>query len=266
MLPMEFSNANIPYIAVEIEGMTHHLEIDTGSKFAVSMTPTLLGHIMQKNQVGMDYWWDIAGNLYQSPTFLLPRMDLGEIVATNIRVQQEDEQFISNNTARGDDEEEEGIEDKQGTIGWPLLSQMNLLFDCRYYTMLVTNDQKRLENEGYYLDEMAKIPFELDDGIILQVGTEFGMTRALLDTGCTLNHIRSSIVQEQVCEKGVFGTPRYFSAKFLMGGQDFGKIGFHHFDFDPQMREDIILGMEFMDEHIVYLDFYNKIAYISKTE
>lgn len=262
-IPMDFSNANIPYIEVDIEGMAHHLEIDTGSLFALSMTKELLGKIDKKELVGMNEWWDLAGNRYESPTYLLSSMSIGDITASDIPVQQEDDDFVTNNTFKDKNEEEE---DKQGTIGWPFLCQMNLLFDCRNYKFRITNNNKKLLDEGYYLHEMTKVPFELNDGIVLQVETDFGVKRAMLDTGCTLNHIRSSLVREKASEKGKFDLPQYFSSKFVMGTEDFGKMGFYHYEFDTEVLEDIILGMEFMDEHVIYLDFYNKFAYIGKSE
>lgn len=265
-MPVGFSDANIPFTEVEIDGKVYFFEIDSGCDFPLSMRRDLLDRIGRKEHIGTGKWRDVKGNWYETPAYLLQKLNLGNLEFNDILVQQEDDDFLINTTL-GDWDDDDAEETKQGTIGLPLLKEKNVLFDFSNYIFLVSNDFAKLEEDGYDLDSMIKVPFEAEEGIVLSVETDLGIQKLMIDTGCTLNLIRSSLTQDEDLEEGELGLPLFTTSQFILGGHDFGSLELHLFDIAPEFDEiDGLLGMDFLDHHVLYFDFENDVAYIGKVD
>src|SRR5579883_3091039 len=142
-VPVEFTSANIPYTDVELEGNIYSFEIDTGSNFPLSMEEGMLDLIRKKELLGMDEWRDIKGNEYETPTYLIPRINMGEITFLDVVTQQEHDDFSLNTTIwEWEDEDEDPDEIKQGSIGLPLLEKQNLLLDFAHHVLFFSNDRE----------------------------------------------------------------------------------------------------------------------------
>ena len=88
----------------------------------------------------------------------------------------------------------------------------------------------------------------------------------MLDTGSGHNLIKTSLLKDKTLKDWIPGKQRYHSSKFVMNGRDFGSTAFVPFELSSFFENlDGILGMEFFNEYIVYLDFEKKIAHIGKS-
>lgn len=266
-MPIGFSDANIPFTEVEIEGRIYFFEIDSGCDFPLSMRSDLLERIEQKESIGTGKWRDVKGNWYETPAYLIQQLNLGDLEFSDVLVQQEDDDFLINTTFGEWDDEDDEEESKQGTIGLPLLEEKNILFDFSNYIFLVSNDFEQLEEDGYDLGSMIQVPFEAQEGIVFSVETDLGTQKLMIDTGCTLNLVRASLAQGEDLEEGDLGLPLFTTSQFILGGQDFGSMGLHLFDIASEFDEiDGLLGMDFLDQHVLYFDFENGVAYIGKAK
>jgi len=85
----------------------------------------------------------------------------------------------------------------------------------------------------------VRIPFEMHrSGIVLQVDTDFGTRRLIMNTTSTLSHLHSSFIPSD---------KPYISSALVLGGQQFGNITFESIDLPEGLREiDGFIGMDFL--------------------
>ena len=153
-----------------------------------------------------------------------------------------------------------------GSIGRPILTKFNLLLDYHHLHIIATNDLKKMENLGCVLHEMQKIPFQMGLlGITFKMHTKLGIKSFCIDTGASSNIIRSSLVNVQNCKIGNHNIP-LFTSNCMIQDLDLGDLTFHTFDLADQLTDiDGILGTPFLDLHMLYIDFKNRVLYIKKS-
>jgi hypothetical protein len=263
-LPIQFSSAGTPVTEVVIEKNSFLLEVDLGSKFPMSLRKTLLDQISQKSTHGMGEWKDVKGNRYQAPSYAIPQISLATLALHNIVIQQEDDEYLFNATIwDGENAGKHLALKSQGSLGMPLLRLHNFLLDLRHSALFISNDKRELKKAGYNIENFVSVPFEIGRiGIILKVTTGIGQKNLSIDTGSTLNLIRSSFFHEQKKPEEKPGLP-LFTSTLLVGGATFGSEDFYLYDITPELSDiDGFLGVPFLKKHAIYLDFQNKQAYI----
>jgi len=245
-----------------IEGKTYSLQFDLGSKFLLSLNKNVLEAINDKKSFGMAKWQDVKGNFYEEPSYSIPRVKIGNLVLTQIVARQENDAFrtgatiwksVQNSTCK-----------HVGCLGRPLLEQTNFLLDLKNSQMIACNSKRRLQKMGFVLDNMTKIPFEGGSkGIIINFETDIGMLRLGLDTGSTITLVRTCRLQDQNCTKDARGFPVFTTQKFSAGNKDFGAKDLYLYEITPELKEiDGMLGMDFLENHIIYIDYKGKFVYI----
>ncbi len=263
-LSIQYTPANIPITRIGIEDKTYFFEIDLGSKFPLTLRKSLLEEINYKKFHGTGNWKDAKGNAYEAPSYLVPKIKLGNQILNEVLIQQEDDDYLFNTTLW--DEENKGkniVHSQYGSIGWPLLTKNNLLIDLQNSTIILSNDTGKLKEAGYNLNELTAVPIELTSiGIILQAKTDLGTQRFLLDTGSTLNLIEAHLVENQKCTLEKHGLSLFTTSFFILNNQDFGRLDLHPYPITPTLGINGILGIPFLKDHIVYLDFSSKVAYL----
>ncbi len=267
-LPVSFSPAHIPRINVVIQEKVFSLEIDLGSKFPLTLNKDLLEEIDNRPN-GTAEWRDIRGNRYVSPAFLIPRLKLGEFVWEDVMVRQARADFTESTVIWRKNDAKDSVKRLQGVIGRPLLEKINLLLDFSNSIVLASNNKSKLKEQGYNLDDMNKIPCEMSEkGIILSIETDIGTKRFDLDTGATVNFIRTSDVsRNQKLNTDSRGLSYLSTSKFVIDGTDFGRTDLFLVDITPELQVlDGTLGMDFIERHIIYIDYPNQVLYIKKRE
>ena len=268
-IPISFTPAGIPLVSVKIEGSTHFLELDIGSKCELSLDQNVLDHIQNKKPSGTIHWRDIKGNFYESPSYLIPRLEIEGLVLKDVVASQENMDFRRDTTLWNDKKNEQAPK-KQfvGNLGRLLLEKTNLLIDFKNLSMFACNNKRELNKAGFFLDHMTQIPFEGGmKGIIMKVDTEAGVLRLGLDTGSTVTLIRASRLQDQKSTKDNRGFSVYTSRSFVIGNKDFGPKNLLLYEITPELNEiDGILGMDFLKNHILYIDYKDKVIYIENSQ
>jgi len=74
-----------------------------------------------------------------------------------------------------------------------------------------------------------------------------------------------SLAKNFTCEVESENLPFLPSSRLVLGGEDFGKKSLYLVDFTEKITEiDGCIGMDFLKQHVLYLDFKNNLAYIDK--
>jgi hypothetical protein len=250
----------LPLIKVEIDGDIYPIVIDLGSKFSLSLDKKTLTKLNKKNH-GVVEWRDLKGNYYHSNAYILPKIQVGDLAWNDVIANEELEDFLSNTTLWNTHETIPN--DKVGYLGRPLLLRYKLLIDVANSLLVISNDQNKLSEMGYEIKKMIKVPLEEGAGIILKVETDIGIQKYGIDTGATINLARASLFsdKEQGQDKGM---RTYSSQRCVIGDHDFKKTMFYLIDITPELKDiDGCLGMDFLKNHVVYIDYPNRTAYIA---
>jgi len=268
LIPVKLSIGGIPLIKIEIQNQKYLLEMDLGSKFQLTLSKDALNRLSKKESSRL-LSRDMHGNKYEALSYKIPLIKVADFSFADVIVREQSEDFILNTTywmdmSRSDDP----FEDRTGTIGRGLLEQRNLLLDFCNRVIFISNHLKRLKEAGYRLEEFKKCSFRFGrTGIILPIHTDFGKVRFSLDTGSTISFIRSSFVQNRVTEKKKHGLPFIATRTFEIADKDFGNMDLYLQSITPELTEiDGILGMDFLKNHVVYIDYKNKVLYFGESK
>ncbi len=241
-IPITFASRGSPTVDVSIEGNAYPLELDLGSSFPFSLRQEILQNIL-KTTYGTAEWSDFRGNKYESPAYTIPEIKIGNLTFPNVMAKQNREDFHINVTLDTPPSQPIGI------IGLPILEKYNLFLDFPHSTIYASNDHLPLQQAGLLSQNLLAIPFVLhSDGILLSVETDAGTYRLMLDTGSTRTAIRAPHPNS--------------TAQFRIMGHDFGERFIKAIDVNPQFDFDGFLGMDFLHEYPLFIDYSNKIVLI----
>lgn len=260
-LPITFDNSKIPYIPVEIENQTYILEFDLGSYLFISLNSKILEKI-KKKPYGESQWKDFFGNEYESFSYVIPKIKIGNHILSNIRATQDNENFHVNVNIKGN------VPNKLGAVGRPFVEKYNLFLNFKKKVIYTCQTFSKLKNKGLISNNFIKVPFiQNKNGILLEVETEIGIKRFLLDTGASRTVLRSNIVShEYVLNTNNSPVPIFITSKFIIGGKDFTEGEILLLEINPEYDFDGLLGMDFLEIFPIYIDFINRFIYIDLGE
>lgn len=242
--------------------------IDLGSRFEIDIQSEILEHL-SKTPLGTEKWGNFRGTEFIRSSYILPKAKIGSLVFNNAAViegfsDDEKDCVIWNDPDAGTPSVR-----IVGNLGRKFFKHMNLLFDVQKSKMIVTNDFGRLKDYGYNLKMFSKVPFTSHrNGVLFKVNTDVGELNFMIDTGATHSFIHEylcSNIQNKKCDSR--GLPFIRSDKFFIGRKDFGGQNLYLLKMTPHLN-DIggVLGMDFIKNHIVYIDFVNDTLYIQTPE
>lgn len=205
--------------------------------------------------------------MWEFPAYRLAGMQLGNLLFRDVlAVAKTEECFYSQMMSGPKESNKEVVAQAKGAIGRPLLERKNLLFDVTQGVLVSCSKKTALKKLGYALDGFAKVPFSKGQVYpIITAHTEIGQVRLAIDTGCTFSHLRMSRVGKEWREEAENGHtfPVFFSQHLKIGTRDFGGLEFDLVDVTPELTEiDGILGMDFVKDHLVYIDQQEQAVYI----
>ncbi len=181
----------------------------------------------------------LEGNSTNRPPIFIPEIKIGDLSFPRVHVNQDREDFHVNATVEG----------KPlllpGAIGRSILEKYNLFLDFPHSAIYASSNYLLLQQAGLLSKNLLNIPFSPHpDGILLEVKTDVGTYRLVLDTGSTCTAIR---------------LPHPASTeKFQIMGHDFGKHSIRALDITSKFDFDGILGMDFFLEHPFFIDYTNR--------
>ena len=150
-----------------------------------------------------------------------------------------------------------------------LFNQYTLFLDLDHSTITICDSIETFREKGnHLLSTFTKIPF-LDDRNLIEfiAMSPDGPLRCFLDSGCTFNHINVENLDNKPLDEMVQNEENFVDyLTFQIEGKDFGPITFRPFPIKLPIHIEAILGMEFLSEHLVFIDFKNRYIYIAPTE
>lgn len=261
--------SGVPKTDVIIEGTSYSLIVDLGACLDLSLRADILENL-QKEPLESTYSIDIKGNRFLENTYRLPEIRIRNMKIKTPEVHEENPSFLVEGSSIYDTSGQspnEQLAQKQGRIGRGILGLSNLFMDFQNSVMFACSDLYKRKKEGYDIRKLQPVPFKvLSEGIIFTANTDLGPRRFLLDTGATHSFLKPSLAKNISSVDLYPGLPCYHSSTFVLGGKDFGAIDLILFEIAPSLGDfDGIIGMDFLKEHIVYLDFAKKEALIGKS-
>lgn len=262
----QFSEAGIPLVKASIQNKIFYLKFDLGSKFQITLPKDILTNL-KKKKAGLLPCRDMHGNSYKTPAYLLSKISLGNFSFDNIITSEESDLFLSNATFWVDENLKTHVE-PLGSIGRTLLDKKNLLLDFARYALYITNDIKKLNTIGYNVSSWQQRSFTMGRaGIVVSIRTDMGDTRFAIDTGSTVSFIRSRFIKNEKNLGNRYGMTFSTTSQFVINNKDFGPMHLYHRDITPELSEiDGILGMDFLKNHKIYIDYQKLIIYIDDKE
>ncbi len=269
-IPIHFLNYfDTAYATAEIEGQKYCLTFDLGMSFPCDLKKEVLEKL-KKQYAGMNNSVDIMGNEYEDPIYFIPKVKIGKAVFTDMLIREGSDDFLQRGVANsGEKKEKEEYEKKiVGFLGLGLFFRTKtpvLFLDLSNSSVFMIKNIFRFHEGGYDLKKMVKIPMERKNGCLsIEVETDFGKRKLLLDTGTTLNLINPSVVLDKVENLPEPKSAFFSSSKFQIGDRDFGSEDFYLYPISPAFGQiDGILGMSFFRKYAVFLDLQNNVAYIA---
>ena len=99
--------------------------------------------------------------------------------------------------------------------------------------------------------------------MLVQVETDVGKLNLAVDTGATATLIKPSLVKNLPLKKDKHGCSFCITSRFAFAERNFGQLDLYIYDLIPQFQEiDGFLGMDFLRNHVVYIDYKDKFIYI----
>ena len=237
--------------------------LDLGANFSLSLDEDLLEKINTQISDPVKTW-DWKGNVYKYPSYLISKVNLCGLEWKNVTVKGTNRQFHESAAIWSDDPHKVKIKEFKGTIGVPLLEKTNLCLDLDREAIFSCNSLKTLQKKGICPQDMIQIPFSLIKGhIFVLAETDVGQLNLMIDTGCTISTIKSSLNKEFSQKTDRRGLSFITSSYLKFSENNFGEIDFYLLDLDPGFAEiDGVLGMNFLEKYIIYIDYPNKFLYI----
>lgn len=260
VIPIEFLNSySIPCVSIDIESNKYLVEIDFGAKTALILNKDVLEKV-NKVPCGTSSWMDYSGNKYNSLVYFIPEVKLGSLLVKKIKAKEESSQFAEETSVLVKTKESKFA----GRIGRDFFSGKNILMDFSHHGLILCSRLDDFRKRGGHNEPFTTVPFvHTSEGVVLQIDTDLGKQKFVLDTGSTVSVIRSKKTDENHTQLRN-GMPVLQSMNFCVGGTNFGPFDLYLLDINQEFKEaEGLLGMDFLVKHIVYLDFGKKIAYIS---
>lgn len=241
-IPVVLSSCSIPTVNAHIEGNLYSFEIDLGSSCFLFLGRDVLQNI-QTTSYGTAEWSDFKGNSYESPTYTISEFNINKLTFSDVLVVQDREDFRVNIMLEGMPAY------PTGSIGRPILEKYNLFLDFQRSAIYACDSHLHLQQRGLLSEDFLTIPFTLHrDGILLSVETDSGIKRLILDTGSSRTVIRAPQVPS--------------TSLFCLGGHNFGAQAIAAIDLTPDRDYDGYLGMDFLLEHSLFIDYPHKLIFL----
>ena len=264
-IPVSWNAADMPLVPLVIEGERYYVLFNFGSSFDLTLNKEVLDSIADKQFAGSAWPTDLNGETKEVPSYAISKSLLGSLPLANIVAIQTDEIAKHIITYRKNSDNVRCEPKISGNIGRGVLQRTNWLLDFAHSTVIPCNSQKQLEERGYCLGTMNRVPFEIlkHGEVAVMATTCTGPLKLQLMTGTSLSLIQKSLIQESDCQCDTYGLSKFHSKKFVLGEKDFGEQSFFPFNLPQGFAEtDGFLGMDFLRAHIVYVDYSSKSLYI----
>ncbi len=208
--------------------------------------------------------YGFKGKEYPTNLYRIPKIKIGAMAFIQPILQENTEQSRKDSVIVQNGNKPSPRE--PGRIGWELFHNVNLLLDVKNSKIAFCDSLPTIEDHGYKITDFIKVPLLLERGLIeFETDTPDGHLRCMLDTGATWNVLNSKIEEENSIEQVIQDPSNILEySSFQIGTEEFGPVAFHRIPIKLPIHIEAILGMEFIEDHLVFLDFAEKYVYFSK--
>lgn len=257
--------SNLPSISIEIEGKKKDFLIDLGFNGHICVSDNFLRQIEDKRFLTKSKIHNFRGIAHERNVYQIPKIEIGELTFHNLEVEEMDIKQHLDTTFPEENSEASSMED--GRFGWKIFENVNLFLDFHNSIFAFCDSLDTLKKEGYPVEAFIKIPMITEREMIeLKVNTENGLFTCLLDTGSTLNILNKESKNGLPIEQAIWMPENKITlSQFQISKNDFGPISFVRLPLNLKTKIDAILGMQFFDTHMIFLDFEEKYIYLAKT-
>lgn len=259
----KWTDGGSPCLLMQIEERTISAKVDLGFSGYFSISRDMLKGVKEKKLLGTRTMYGVQKKKYEEKVFEFPEVRMSNISLYDVPVQEESEEFHKNSCSNKDGSLPYSPE--PGRIGWKAFQITNVLLDLNRDKIVFCDSFSVLKNKGYSLDSFVKTDLLLDNGLIaIKAKTQEGILNCVFDTACTLNLLHTDSLDGVSLHDCLWNPEGNFEfAQFQIGDQKFGSLSFQRIYIDAPFPIYAVLGMEFFQNHIVYLDFPNHAVYIA---
>ncbi|MBU6382699.1 MAG: hypothetical protein KGR16_00055 [Verrucomicrobia bacterium] len=259
---LELSSTGVPYLIIQIEGKKIKVELDLGFRGEATFSKEVIQNIKGKTFVGQRTMYGARGKSYQKKEYKAPKIHIGNLAMRNCLMQEDVDEFLldsylATNSSLPHTE-------ASGRIGWEIFKNCNLFLDLPNSQIAFCDSAQTLETHGYPIKEFAKTPLHTERGFIeMLVENPQGSSEIwVFDTGTTWNVINANdnslSIEEMISEP-----QNKITRAFNIGNIIFDSVVFYKIPVPLPIHVDAILGMDFLKNHQVFIDFTHRQIYIS---
>ena len=261
VLVEKFTAADLPCLAVQMDGDVVSAMLDLGFRGQFSFTSRFLQQIENKKYLRSKKMYGIRGGEYEESLYEIPAMKIGSMSFSRPVLHEHSEEFHKESTLVKKNGSPSPPE--EGRIGWELFGNTNLFLDLGSSKVAFCDSTSTLKKEGYPVEAFVKTPLFLERGLVeFEAETPEGPLRCMLDTGATWNLLNTDLEEGKSIEQVILEPNNILKhAFFKIDGKDFSAVAFHRIPIKIPIHIEAILGMEFFRDHLVFLDFAEKVVY-----
>ena len=249
-----------PLVDIRIQDQTLSMGLDLGFRGDLRLDKSWMDQIHSKRLLGTKSMYGFRGNKHTVDVYSIPEIQMGLVTFHRLFLEEENEEFLQSCVlVDGEDELFPA-----GRLGWELFSKINILLDLGNKTLFLCDSTGTLEEQGYPINTFAKTPLLLDRGLLeIEVTTFEDPLRCMLDTGASFNFLNSELKEGETIDQFLWNSEAQTELSlFQISGVDLGPITFHHLPIKLPIHIEAVLGADFFDDHLVFIDFLEKQVYI----
>lgn len=261
-IPVQFSQTHLPYLSMEINGQPLCAVLDLGFMGNVRICKSFLESLQEKKFIRSATRYNVQGNPYPINFYQISKIQIGKMHFSDAEIEEESENF--HKETRFSKRDQNSVSYLPGAIGWELFGDVNLFLDLDHSKIAFCDSFDTLVKQGYSPDSFIKVPLVIDRGLVeFKIITEKGPLWCMLDSGCTWNILNIPDPGLSIEELILDPKMKTESSFLQIGGKDFGKTPFHCIPIRLPIYVGAVLGMEFLYDHLVFIDFRNEQIYFA---
>ncbi len=243
-VPMQLLG-NFPVISAQIEGNDVPLIFDLGDESALVLAQNVIDRVKTSPASEEHRARDAAGNVIQTAMFKVPRLQIGNIVFTDVtgRPDVHDPSYQATEVGQ------------QGSLGTALLKTYKLVLDYpRRQMTLISPDSTKEQSAKCHGTAVPFLP-DWNGSAFTKATTDFGELTAVWDTGTPASILRNAHAPKV---NGSAVGQTVTTKSLVLGGTDFGPLTLEVYDYAEPAGTDMFIGYNFFANHVVCIDFPGK--------
>lgn len=255
-----FQDSSLPCLKVKIEEKYFPVLLDIGFQGTVSLRERDFKQIGEKSYKETASMYGFRGNLHKQEIYKIPKINIGDLTFHNPTLAKANPLLLDEGNIF-----EGSLPEDTGLIGLLLFKNTALYLDLCNSHVAICDSISTFEDKEGPLDAFTKIPLLSTSKFVeFSVMTEEGLLQCLLDSGATSNFIHRENYPDPTFEELLLNRrPHVHFSKFKIEGRDFGPTSFFPLQMKMPSQVQAILGMEFLLQHRVLIDFKNRHIYLA---